>query len=329
MKRSKKLIVLIAILVVLVVAVTIISKLTAPQPTTADGNDISLAIEPGTITKLAWDYGGESLSISRDGEIWSYDGDSAFPLDQDYPEAMLDTLKRLSASRMLENPAGMSEYGLDTPSLVITVTADGTETVLQVGDMNAVTSEYYLTIGTDGAVYLIDSKLSDAFSKGLYDIVQLEGFSSITSVDRMTIQNGSGVLEIYSEEDPADTSALLWYALGEDGEPIALDAGAANTLVNYSRGFTWDACVNYRATAEDLTEYGFDGTVRVTMEYTATAEDGTETTGVVDLLFGDPVGEEQRYAKLVDSDMVYVASAARISGILDTTLDSLLSGADE
>jgi hypothetical protein len=327
MKRSKKLIVLIAVLVILVVAVTIITKLTAPEPYSAEDNSIPLSIPAETVTNLAWDFGGESLSLSSDGETWSYDGDPEFPLDQSYPEAMLSALEKLSASQMLESPAALSEYGLDVPSLTVSVTANGAKTVFYIGNQNAVTSEYYLTIGSDGAVYMIDSTLAAAFSKGLYDIVQLEGFSSITSVDRMTIYNGDEVLEIYSEEDPADAAALLWFAVGEDGTSIALDAGQANTLVNYSRGFTWDSCINYHATAEELEAYGFDGTARITMEYTATAEDGTESAGVVDLLFGKAVDEELRYAKLADSDMVYVASATKISDMLGATLDSLLPDA--
>src|SRR5699024_7207095 len=119
MKRSKKLIILIAVLVVLVIAVTIISKLTEPEPYTPT-ETIDLGVESGTITNLAWTYNGEEVALSLDGDTWAYDGDPTFPLDQSYPEAMLTAVEELSASQALESAQALSEYGLDTPALSIT-----------------------------------------------------------------------------------------------------------------------------------------------------------------------------------------------------------------
>ena len=72
---------------------------------------------------------------------------------------MTGALSGLTASRVLDEPETLADYGLDDPSLTITATdGDGTAYTFAIGDQNEVTQEYYLLYnGEEDKVYLVDS----------------------------------------------------------------------------------------------------------------------------------------------------------------------------
>lgn len=102
-----------------------------------------------------------------------------------------------------------------------------------------------------------------------------------------------------------------------------MDVENTETLVSQITGLSWLECVDYDA--EDLSQYGLDSpTVTVTVAYTETEtvtdeETSTEETQEISrtftLLLGD-YGDSGCYAKLADSNMVYLVDA--------TILDSLM-----
>ena len=71
---------------------------------------------------------------------------------------MTNTLGAVSATRKLEKPEALSEYGLDSPVLTVRYTAsDGKEAEFIVGDTNDAAGGAYLKISVDDAVYLVSS----------------------------------------------------------------------------------------------------------------------------------------------------------------------------
>lgn len=326
MKRGKKLIALCGVLVVLVAAYAVTRTLTAEPE--EDGGVSVAALDGETLTGLSWTADGETLSLVKEGDSWSYEGDSSFPLDAGVPERMLAALADVTASRAIDSPEALSEYGLDEPALTITAAAeDGTQTTFALGDLNEMTDEYYLLCnGDESRLYLVDSTLYDAFHLGLYDMVEMELLPDFGTVVSLDIDQPGGSLSLRYVEDSADlyfNSGYHWF-LERDGAQLALDTSSVSSLYGNVTGLSWLSCAAYHVSEEDLAGYGLDDgsavVVTLTYELTETVETGetdeegnpvTEertTTYPFVLRIGDGT-EEGAYTMLNGSDMVYLIDA--------------------
>lgn len=112
----------------------------------------------------AWSF------IKEDG-TWYDAEDKKFPVNQDSLTTMTNTLGAVSATRKLEKPEALSEYGLDSPVLTVRYTAsDGKEAEFIVGDTNDAAGGAYLKISGDDAVYLVSSDFADSFNSDIYQL---------------------------------------------------------------------------------------------------------------------------------------------------------------
>ncbi|HIY07150.1 MAG TPA: DUF4340 domain-containing protein [Candidatus Evtepia faecigallinarum] len=132
--RGKKLVLLLGILLVLM-AVTILVMELVPDESAQEETAVTIfTLDMDQVTTLSWAYEGEEVSLERDGENnWTYPADDTFPLDQTYPDAMVQTLSEIQADRIIEDPEDLSEYGLADPVCAITVQA-GESRELAIGD---------------------------------------------------------------------------------------------------------------------------------------------------------------------------------------------------
>ena len=156
MKRTKKLIGLIVILAVLLAGYFAVMALVPKEDTnTATATDESadkatvdvLSLKAEDVDKIAWTYNGTPLCVVKGESGWLLADDQDFPLDSTCVSDMMSQLKDLKATRSFE-AQDLAEYGLDTPKCIIIATgSDGTETVIKIGINNAITSEYYLSLG--------------------------------------------------------------------------------------------------------------------------------------------------------------------------------------
>ena len=92
---------------------------------------------------------------------------------------------------------------------------------------------------------------------------------------------------------------------------LTLDNTSARGVVSGVTGVSWQQCVSYNATGDDLAEYGLDtpsATATVRYIYTEEDEDGNETEyeTTFTLELGDYT-EDGVYARIADSEMVYIA----------------------
>lgn len=325
MKRGKKLIALCMALVVAGGAYGLVRTMTA-EPEEED-TGISLAqIDGGNVTALNWTWEGTSLAISREDENWVLTDDPDFPLDQNVPENMLNALYDVTASRQMEAPEGLEEYGLDDPQLTIQVLGEESEWTFSFGDLNDMTSEYYLTLNDDSStVYLVDSTLYDAFTLALMDMVQMEELPKFETVTGVQVSQPSGSLELFYSEEGNQlcyTGSYSWFLQAAD-QVYPLDTSKVTDLYSYVTGLTWTSCVDYGVTEDERGQYGLDDssavTVTLTYEVTETVdtgetdEDGNAITEeqtreeTFVLLLGSDA-EEGTYAMLEGSDLVYLIS---------------------
>ena len=290
------------------------------------------------MTSLTWQFEEETISLEKDQENnWTYPADAAFPLDQSYPDAMVQALKEIQAAKTIENVEDLSEYGLENAVCSITVQGEK-EYQLAIGEETGLGGQRYLSIG-DGNVYLVDASLLDTFALGLYDIVEKETIPSMTDLRGVQITTNAGTLEMEYQEDSglAYSDQYTWF-WKTDGGYTALDTDLAESLVQNITGLTWNSCVEYQASADDLGRYGLDKpAATVTVRYTETSQVETNETDEN----GEPVYETQQtdktfvlelgdydgdtcYARLGGSSMVYQVDGTLCDAILAANGTDLL-----
>ena len=275
MKRGTKLLILLAVLAVVGLGAWLAARYTAQLEAEEESAGVAvLSIDTETVTALGWTHDGETVSLACADGQWTYADSDVCPIDQSYPQDMVDTLAEVLAQETIAEPEDLASYGLDDPQCTVTLTADGTDYELLIGDETVLGGQLYLSTG-DGSVYLVDTSLLDAFTYGLYDIIQMEEIPAMEDVSALTIDGETRTMEIRRQEDNglAYSDDYVWF-LAEGGDWLALDTDLTESLVETVTGLTWQSCVSYDASEEDLASYGLDTpAVTAAVTYTVTEED--------------------------------------------------------
>ncbi len=347
MKRGFRLLLLGCVLVVAVGGYLLLSHINTENEDTASSEDteetVDIAKPASTdIRSMEYVYDGETVCLTRtdSSSDWEYADDSSFPLDQTYPAQMAAAVAALSPTRSFAG-GDVADYGLDDPDVSVTVTdADGNQYVYSVGDENDLTYEYYLSADDSGTVYLVDSSLSDAFSNGLFDIVEEEDIPQLKDVQSIAIDAEAKDVSIYYDEDAhlSYSDSVVWY-LNQNETVLPLGTDEVESLIDSLNDMTWSACVSYNADQESLGIYGLlepAATVRVAYYADVTTATGdTDSSGnpvttttseerTYTLELGSYVGD-YCYARLGDSDMVYTIDASLADSLLTAGYASLRS----
>ena len=102
----------------------------------AAADDTAYVTQMSDLTGLTLTNSAGTLSFTKDGGTWQYDGDEAFPADQTAVEELAEQVGALAAIRVIDDPEALSAYGLDEPALQASVTAaDGQTATLLLGDV--------------------------------------------------------------------------------------------------------------------------------------------------------------------------------------------------
>lgn len=328
MKRGSKLLLLCGALVVLGASYVAVRQL-AVDPDELE-ETISLA-GPASPQSLTWTDDSGTLTLNHGESGWSYADDSAFPLDQTVPEDMTAALSAAAATRQIDTPESLEDYGLDAPVLTITAQdEDGTEYSYAFGDVNELTGEYYLLYnGEEDTVYLVGSDLHDAFNYDLYDMVEMETLPEFGSVTGLSVDQPEGSLTLRYEEDGSGLSYdpdNHWF-LEQGDSLLALDAGKVSSLTSAITGLYWKSCVTYDVDDQELAAWGLgDSAAVVTATYTAAIDEGEETaeeeTFVLRL---GSTSDEGTYAMLEGSTMVYLIDSETADSLRYASYSSLRS----
>lgn len=339
MKRGKKLL-LLTLVLVLMAGVALAARKLTPKSKEADtgSEEISIfSVDTESVTKLTWTYQGETVALVDAGDGWMYENDRDFPLDESRLNTMLNALGEITASKTIENVEDLGQYGLEEPVCSISVTA-GKTSEIRLGDETGLGGQRYLSLG-DGSVYLVDASLLSSFSYGLYDIIQKEAIPSMNSIRSFSVDIGTDQLTIDYLEDSglAYSRQYTWFAQTESGYQT-LDTELTDTFTEQITELQWGSCVDYKATPSAIQKYGLDTpAVTVTVTYLKTSkvatnqqdEDGNtvyetkETEKTFTLEIGGYTGSSC-YARINDSQMVYLISAEICDSLLYTGIGDLL-----
>ena len=328
MKRGSKLLLLCGVLVVLGAGYVAVRQLAADP----DELEETIALAgPASPQSLTWTDDSGTLTLNNGESGWSYADDSAFPLDQTVPEDMTAALSAAAATRQIDTPESLEDYGLDAPVLTITAQdEDGTEYSYAFGNVNELTGEYYLLYnGEEDTVYLVGSDLHDAFNYDLYDMVEMETLPEFGSVTGLSVAQPQGSLTLRYEEDGSSLSYdpdNHWF-LEKGDSLLALDAGKVSSLTGAITGLYWKSCVTYDVDDQELAAWGLDDNAAVvTTTYTAAIDEGEETAEeeTFVLRLGN-TSDEGTYAMLEGSTMVYLIDSETADSLRYASYSSLRS----
>jgi hypothetical protein len=112
-----------------------------------------------TVTQLELKTVTSTVTLKFDNNSWKQTAPKAIDLDS---AVISDTVQQLTNLTGLETiPAdkasNLANYGLDNPSLTVTLTAGSGPKVLVFGALNAATNNYYVKRGDDAKVWTISS----------------------------------------------------------------------------------------------------------------------------------------------------------------------------
>ena len=242
---------------------------------------------------------GTGMSFVKEDGTWYMADDREIPLDQTYIDAMENTYASLTATRQIDEPDALSDYGLESPAYTVRATdTAGNTTAFSIG--NAAGEDYYLTVdGARSPVYTVSSSAVSVLQYDMDTLVKKDTLPAIGSGNLLTAEiTENGQTTTYSSDDEEQSDTLSTIAGGY----------GAMTLTDLA---------SYHATAEELTSFGLDEASRTTVKLTY-----QESSGSGDLTFtlylGSDSGDGTRYVQVQDSDLVYLVSSDVLNNLLGT-----------
>ena len=324
MKRLKKISILLAVLIVVCAVAFGVSRYEEHKEEIKNTDAVILAVDESSVTALSLEYDDTSLTFhkSEDG-AWLYDADEAFPVDADKIDKLLNVFESFGASFIIENVDDFSQYGLDTPTCTIKLTASDTEYTVELGAYSTMDSKRYISIG-DGNVYLSSVDPFDTYKVALSDMIKDDELPKLTEADSISFTStDSENYDIYRDDDNTFTYCAddIYFTKNGD-EVLALDTSKIKSYLS-SVGYTKHTdYVTYNATDEELSSYGFDEPyMTVNIGYTTTDEDKNETENNLKLDIGSV--DEKYYLRINDSQIIYSLSSSDYEALTDVSYDSL------
>ena len=282
-KRAKKVTAGVLVLVMAVAAYLALSRLAKLRENTPEiTNDVKLfEISSESISKIRYTFGGETISLSKNGDSWIYDNDPDFPLKESLVYEMTDAAASLSAaSELTDAEEDKSAYGLITPTADISLFDDSNkEYSLKIGSYNSFgDGGYYCEY--NNKIYVIPNELPDAFFRKSTDLLPKTTVPGITTDNIVSIEiNGNK----YDDDKCSDLcekfTAMISTEVADykNKELYGFDGSETKIVVTYTK-----------------TTYPSDGSV----------SDAVETEVTYTFLLSKDI-DGQRYAMHENDDLIY------------------------
>ena len=130
MKRSRRLVILLGLLLAACAATFGVIRYEEHKEVIRNSDAIVLEIDSDAVQTLSWEYGAETLAFHKE-DTWLYDGDAAFPVDEEKIQERLELFRAFGVSFIIEDVEDYGQYGLDKPTCTIRLsTADETWEIL-------------------------------------------------------------------------------------------------------------------------------------------------------------------------------------------------------
>ena len=243
-KMAACLILLVLLLAVLVVLTKKNSTADADSGSSDSGADAEKVVDfsKDDVTALSFQINGETVSFTKtagddDTDIWTYDQEDGFPLDEGKITNVLSSLSSMTAERVIEGDEidSMANFGLETPSQEVVVTAGDEKTTIHVGDKNS-SSRYYIYLNDDTSkVYLVSTSLGTMFPSDMMEWATTESMPSVTAENITKLQvEGENGYTLTKEVSAADSALQTdeWQVVDADGAAHGGDADSIGTMTS-------------------------------------------------------------------------------------------------
>lgn len=165
-KQKKQLIALLVALVIVVAGFFVIRYVVSHQELETETVSVTelYHTDKESCTEVEYIHDGVDLDFVRDGGKWYLKNDRNTELDQDSVDSMVGFAASLNYKTKIDEPAELSEYGLDNPSYIVTVTDSmGVAQTYFIGDCFKIDGTYFAKLEGSDAVYTIASTYPNAF----------------------------------------------------------------------------------------------------------------------------------------------------------------------
>ena len=350
MKRYKRIYILLGVLAAACVVTFGVSQYQERQELIRNSGEVFLEIPSDTVQALSWEYGETSLAFHRD-EVWLYDEDEAFPVDEEKIEALLSPFASFAAAFVIEEVEDFGQYGLDEPVCSIHLTTEEETYDILLGDYSTMDSQRYLSIG-DGNVYLVENDPLDDFSLVLSDMVDNDDVPVFDTVERLQFAGAESYEITYEEEGGESYREEDVYFTELDGEVLPLDTDKVDGYLQDIRLMDLGTYVTYNATEQEIAACGLGAPeLTVTVDYADEDEEGNAVSGTfvlhisrdpeelaaaeeaeaaedsADTAGEDAAAEEEEeitaYARIGDAPILYQLTGADYEALMAASRDDL------
>ncbi len=139
---------------------------------TEDTQETVLDVNSDDITSFSYVYEGETYAFEKKDETWYYTDDHSLNLNQERIKAMILKVAPLKADQVIENVTDMSQYGLADPDRTIQYETADRSVIINVGNLNSMTSQYYIAFPSEMKVYVVATNVVTGFNYTLEDLVE-------------------------------------------------------------------------------------------------------------------------------------------------------------
>ena len=139
--------------------------------TTEDTQETVLDVNSDDITSFSYVYEGETYAFEKKDETWYYTDDHSLILNQERIKAMILKVAPLKADQVIENVA-------DPERTIQYETADRS-VIINVGNLNSMTSQYYIAFPSEMKVYVVATNVVTGFNYTLEDLVEEEDSTDV------------------------------------------------------------------------------------------------------------------------------------------------------
>ena len=283
MRKEQKRNLIVTFIIAAVLLAVYVFLVQAEKKQSGNDNTVVYTMEADAVTALSYKSGDENVSLVKKDGTWYDAEDESFPLNQKFLETMVNKTAQLKAQRYVGNgDKAFSQYGLENPSNVITVTTADKEVKILLGDTNGATGDCYMAVEGAGKVYTVDATFQTLFSNGLTAMAARESLPEMKLEGIMSVQVENNGESIAFEKQENDVWAMA------DGAEA--DSGLVTELIGKIMKLRYEAMVVYRPEKGKLAEYGLDKPqARIAVTYKDA--DGNEKTYELLVSSQGPLGE--------------------------------------
>lgn len=327
--------VLLAVFAVVSITAVLVSRHEEKVEQIKNSGKTILSIPTDTVTAFSWTNEDGTFSFTK-GDTWTYDGDSAFPVDEGKINDLLAQFEDFAAAFAIDDVEDYAQYGLTEPICTISITAGEETYTVQLGDFSKMDEQRYVSIG-DGKAYLVSHDPLDEFGAVLRDMILDDTIPAFDTAEKIVFTGTENYTISYDEDGTSICADDVYFA---DGQP--LDTDNVNAWLTALTGLDLTDYVSYNVTNEELQTFGPDEpALTITLDYSSSDEDGTETDAGTLVLhlsqnpeelaaYGEALANEEDdlpnvtcYARVGESQIVYQITQSEFDALTAVSYDTL------